>query len=174
MISDFREAYVWVWLPEQSKPVVAGRLYLTGERFAFHYGRSYLDRVNAMPLSLPELPLRRGEIAPLPGLSLAGCLRDGAPDAWGRRVIMNRLYGGKDADVGRLDELAFLLLSGSDRPGALDFQLSASDYVPRDPEGASLAELQEASALIEAGKPLSATLDKIGRAACRERVCQSG
>ena len=50
---------------------------------------------------------------------MANCLRDGAPDAWGRRVIINRLTGLK-GDVARdveFDELTFLLNSGSDRAG---------------------------------------------------------
>lgn len=87
MISDDHEAYVWVWLPGCTEPVVAGRLYRDGERLAFNYGRSYLERDGAVPLYLPELPLRRGAIPPLPGLAMPSCLRDGAPDAWGRRVI---------------------------------------------------------------------------------------
>jgi serine/threonine-protein kinase HipA len=35
------EAYVWVWLPEASEPVVAGVLTRQGARFVFNYGRSY-------------------------------------------------------------------------------------------------------------------------------------
>ena len=53
------EAYVWVWLPDQIEPTVAGRLYDAGEspeRFFFTYGRSYLDRPDAIPLSPFELP----------------------------------------------------------------------------------------------------------------------
>ena len=72
MTSNDHEAYVWVWLPGRSEPVVAGRLYQEGARLAFNYGRSYLDRDDAIPLYLPELPLRRGAIAPLPGLSMPG------------------------------------------------------------------------------------------------------
>lgn len=133
MISDAREAYVWNWLPGHTKPVVAGRVYRMDNRLVFNYGRSYLERPDAAPLYLPELPLRRGAIAPLEGLSMAGYLRDGAPDAWGRRVILNRLFGTKrrDVDPGDVDELTYLLNSGSDRPGALDFQQSPTEYVPR-------------------------------------------
>jgi len=29
----------------------------------------------------------------LDGLSMPGCIRDGAPDAWGRRVIINKQLG---------------------------------------------------------------------------------
>jgi len=162
MISNDHEAYVWVWLSGRTEPVVAGRLYRHGARLAFNYGRSYLDRPDAMPLYLPELPLQRGAIATLPGLSMPSCLRDGAPDAWGRRVVLNRLLGnpGRDTDPGRLDELTYLLNSGSDRPGALDFQHSATEYVSRQPGGATLEQLLEAAALVEAGRSLPPALDQ--------------
>lgn len=160
MTSEPQEAYVWVWLPDQLDPVVAGRLYESSGHLMFHYGRHYLERDNAIALHWPELPLRRGAIAPLPGLSIHGCLRDGAPDAWGRRVILNRLYGGGERDTDYVNELTFLLNSGSDRPGALDFQQSASHYVARKPNRANLAELQEASALVDAGKSLPAALER--------------
>lgn len=61
----------------------------------FNYGQSYLEREHAIPLYLPELPLQAGEL-PLPdGLTMPGSLRDAAPDAWGRRVILNRKFGVK-------------------------------------------------------------------------------
>lgn len=34
----FDEAFVWVWLPGETEPVVAGRLERRGELLAFHYG----------------------------------------------------------------------------------------------------------------------------------------
>lgn len=156
------EAYVWVWLPGATKPVVAGRLARDGESLIFNYGRSYLELEGAIPLYLPELPLRPGAITPESGLSMAGCLRDGAPDAWGRRVILNRTFGikGKDADIGAIDELTYLLESGSDRIGALDFQLSPTTYVPRSPQAASLEELLTAAEKVEKGIPLTPELDQ--------------
>ena len=156
------EAYVWVWLPGATEPVVAGRLARDGESLIFNYGRSYLELEGAIPLYVPELPLRPGAIAPEPGLSMAGCLRDGAPDAWGRRVILNRTFGikGKDADIGAIDELTYLLESGSDRIGALDFQLSATTYVPRAAQAASLEELRTAAEKVERGIPLIPELDQ--------------
>ena len=56
-------------------------------------------------------------------------IRDAAPDAWGRRVILNKTLGLKGADTDRaeLDELTYLLESGSDRIGALDFQRSPTE-----------------------------------------------
>ena len=46
--------------------------------------------------------------------------------------------------------LTYLLESGSDRIGALDFQASAETYVgPGDDDGASLEELQQAAELVD-------------------------
>ncbi len=159
--SKEKEAFVWVWLPRETEPVVAGRLARDGESLLFNYGQSYLSRVNAIPLHEPELPLKRGEIPLLGGLSMPGCIRDGAPDAWGRRVLLNRLLGarGKAADVTDLDELTYLLESGSDRVGALDFQRSATEYVARAPVQATLDELLTSAEKVEKGVPLTHDLD---------------
>ena len=155
-------AFVWVWLPEATEPVIAGQIIRDEVGFSFLYGQSYLRRDNAIALSLDELPLTTGQQAPLKGLNIAGCLRDAAPDAWGRRVIMNKLVGrkGAQADPVELDELTYLLESGSDRIGGLDFQISASEYVPRQHEGASLEELLTSVERVEKGIPLSPELDQ--------------
>jgi len=88
-------------------------------------------------------------------LSMPACIRDGSPDAWGRRVIINRRLGTNGA---QLDELTYLLESGSDRIGALDFQRSATEYVPRGTENASLEQLVQAADFVEKGMPLSPEL----------------
>src|SRR6478735_2656495 len=105
----YAEAYVWVWLPGRTGPVVAGRIARDGSNFLFNYGRSYLARGNAISLYEPELPLRSGVLPLLNGLSMPSCLRDAAPDAWGRRVIINRRLRDKavDADPADLDELTY-------------------------------------------------------------------
>ena len=153
-------AFVWIWLPGEAEPVVAGQLTLESGRLAFTYGRSYLGRDDAIPIYEPELPLRPGRIEPLPGLESPGCIRDAAPDAWGRRVIVNRLSGvrGADIDVASLGELIYLLKSGSDRAGALDFQLTPDRYEPRLAGKATLEELIEAAERVETGVPLSPDL----------------
>ena len=87
------EAYVWIWLPGETTPVVAGRLYEEDGSTNFIYGQSYLAWTNAIAISEMELPLRPGPQAALVGLQIAGAIRDGAPDAWGRRVILNRTFG---------------------------------------------------------------------------------
>lgn len=164
MTSDNRpdRAYVWIWLPGATQPVVAGALNRDGNRYIFNYGRSYLEREDAIPVYEPELPLVRGAIFPSLGLQQASALRDAAPDAWGRRVILNRLMGaqGRDADPDRLDELTYLLESGSDRIGGLDFQRSATEYVPRESQSASLEELMQAASMVESGVPLTPELEQ--------------
>ena len=156
-----KEAYVWIWLPEASEPVIAGRLEATGKLINFNYGQSYLRRENAIPLYLPELPLAPGQIPPLSGLSIAGCIADAGPDAWGQRVIVNRILGAgaSDEDPATLNPLTYLLQSGSDRIGALDFQASSSDYLSRHAGTASLEELMQSAQRVEEGIPLSPTLD---------------
>ncbi|WP_246833069.1 type II toxin-antitoxin system HipA family toxin [Thalassospira sp. MCCC 1A01428] len=161
-VSDAREAYVWIWLPGKTEPVVAGRITQDGERLVFTYGANYRSRQNAIAIYEPELPLRQGTIAPLTGLSMAGSLRDASPDAWGRRVIMNQLtrYKPDASHIAHFSELTFLLQSGSDRIGALDFQTSATHYQPRLAAEATLDDLQAAAEHIEKGLPLPPALDQ--------------
>ena len=155
------EAFVWIWLPGAVDPVVAGRIELENNIHVFNYGRSYLERKGAIPIYLPELPLQRGAIPPEAPLAMANCLRDGAPDTWGRRVIINRLTGLKGAAAKNVefDELTFLLNSGSDRAGALDFQVSADKYQPREQANATLEELLDAAGRVERGEPIPKELD---------------
>lgn len=161
-LPKYDEAYVWVWLPGATEPVVAGRLHAHDGMVTFNYGTSYRERPDAVPIYLPELPTRAGELPLLPGLTIPGCIRDAAPDAWGRRVILNRKFGMKGDEVANVEfsELTFLLESGSDRIGALDFQLSATEYKPRSPVNASLEELIKSAERVEKGIPLSPELDQ--------------
>ena len=160
--SAYAEAYVWVWLPDATQPVVAGLLSRQGQQLVFNYGRSYLARSDAIALYAPELPLQSGSIPLIAGLSMPSCLRDASPDAWGRRVLINRKLGVKGADASEfeLDELTYLLESGSDRIGALDFQMSATQYLPRQTKQPSLEELQTAAEKVEKGVALSPELDQ--------------
>src|ERR1700690_2110839 len=84
---DYKEAYVWIWLPGETKPVVAGILQRVGTQLLFNYGRSYLARENAISIYEPELPLQPGEISRAGDLSMPGSIRDASPDGWGRRVL---------------------------------------------------------------------------------------
>ena len=160
--SDATDAYVWIWLPQATEPVVAGRLTQDGDHLLFTYGASYRDRPGAIAIYEPELPLQRGTQSPRPGLAMPSCIRDGSPDAWGRRVIINRLTGASSAtaEAPQIGELTYLLQSGSDRIGALDFQVSAREYTPRLAADASLQELLAAAEYIEQGLPLPRALDQ--------------
>ena len=161
-LSHPREAFVWTWLPGAAKPVVAGLLVPDRERIQFIYGRSYRERTDAIPLYLPELPLRAEPISPLGTMPMASAIRDGAPDAWGRRVILNKTFGVQGEELNRLalDELVFLLESGSDRIGALDFQVSATTYIPRGGGHATLEELLASAEKVEKNLPLTPELDQ--------------
>ena len=153
-------AYVWVWLPQAITPIVCGVLEPVGDTLVFNYARSYLARTNAISLYAPELPLQPGRIRPRAGLKVAGCINDGAPDAWGQRVIDHRHFSQIDGvhysrEIGFVD---YLLESGSDRYGALDFQTSADSYISRVGNG-TLEELRCAAERLEAGEPFSASID---------------
>lgn len=162
-----RDAFIWVWLPGHTAPVVAGRLHFQthGRRYVFGYGRSYLERTDAISLYTPELPLRAGWQAPAANMSIASVLRDAGPDSWGQRVILERLHGarGADADPGDLDQITYFLESGSDRIGGLDFQVSAQTYVARG-TSATIDELHSAAEALEAGQVLT---DELGIALVR-------
>jgi serine/threonine-protein kinase HipA len=159
MTSEAGRAFVWIWLPDAVDPVVAGRLDAEGQVLTFTYGRSYLERDDRIALYLPELPLVRGAIPPRVG-EMAGCIADAGPDAWGQRVILNRLTGSAGVDTADLSPLTYLLESGSDRTGAIDFQSSATEYVPRGLDRAPLEELAESAERVELGVPLSPALDQ--------------
>jgi len=155
-----QHAFVWVWLPGASEPVVAGRLDVVGDQLAFTYGRSYLARAGAISLFTPELPLRAGRALPAPDRDTFGCIRDAAPDAWGQRVILSRLAGRltADSDTGSLPMLTYLLEASSDRIGALDFQGGAEHYVPRQ-GAATLQDMLAAADLLQAGQAIPAELE---------------
>lgn len=162
-----KEAYVWVWLPEATEPVVAGKLEADDQgHVQFNYGKSYLERLKDTPSAIslfePELPLKAGKLPLLDGLNMPGCIRDAAPDAWGRRVIINKKLGrkGNDTDTDELGELTYLLESGSDRIGALDFQRSPSEYMPRFATNVPLEELLKSAERVEQGVPLTPELDQ--------------
>ena len=56
--SSDKEAFVWIWLPEETKPIVAGRLEADSGNILFNYGKSYLDRTTSnnpvIPIYEPE------------------------------------------------------------------------------------------------------------------------
>jgi serine/threonine-protein kinase HipA len=130
MTSSVTECFVYVTLPGDTEPVTAGRFSLTVNRRGvpegrFVYGRSYLERPDAVPLDPVELKLVPQVFSTVGLGGVFGAIRDAGPDYWGRRVIERHL--GK-APAGELD---YLLHSPDDRAGALGFGLNVTPPAPR-------------------------------------------
>lgn len=124
------ECFVYVTLPGETVPVTAGRFALSVDRRGlpegrFVYGRSYLERPNAVALDPVELKLAPRTYATASMGGVFGALRDASPDFWGRRVIQRHL--GK----ARPSEMDYLLYSPDDRAGALGFGLNQIPPAPK-------------------------------------------
>ena len=107
----------------------------------------------------PDLPLGTDQIDPDPVLDVASSLRDASPDAWGRQVIDYQRSGitAHDGDIGVAPEVIYMLASGSNRFGAIDFQESAVDYIHRG-ESATLEELVDGAERISRGEAVPAEI----------------
>ncbi|QRD62676.1 HipA domain-containing protein (plasmid) [Xanthomonas citri pv. citri] len=155
--------YVFIHLPGQLDAVPAGRLELVSAGGQLHtsryrYGNVYLqrgDRMEVDPISLPLLAGDDYERTPVNGLELFGAIRDASPDAWGRRVIENRLRR-----PGPLPEVDYLDNAGSDRSGALDIRRDAASPAGANtlPHHINLPYLLEAVERIDAGEQVPAQL----------------
>lgn len=148
-------AHVWFWRPGTTAPVHCGRVRLSEGICSFAYSMDYLARRD--PLPLYGMPLGEQWITPAEGQIIPGILRDAAPDQWGRRVVLATELGchGQDVDTGQLDDLSCLLLSGSDRAGAIDIQPSGVTYAARVQREAGLDALAAAGDAVERGLPLT-------------------
>ena len=51
---NVKEAYVWIWLPDETEPVVAGRLEADNGNVLFNYGKSYRNAAETLRLALPK------------------------------------------------------------------------------------------------------------------------
>lgn len=156
-----QDAYVWIWLPGATEPVICGRV-ACGENIPeaahrFIYGRSYRELDAAIALIPHGLPLRAGEQSSRRGLH--GVLRDAAPDAWGRRVLMYRLQMAVERAEAELTEIDYLLARTSG-PGALHFQTSENEYQLKTYSPANLEQLLSAAEAVEQGKPLPPELEQ--------------
>jgi len=146
------EAYIWIWLPGEYEPVVCGKLEADNATYSFVYGRSYLERSNAIALDPFELPLQEGVFSPTFG-ETHSVIRDAAPDAWGRRVLIYKSAGKA------FSELDYLLQAGRDRIGALDVSPEPIGYTAVQPaQQASIEDLMNAADKVETGQPLPESL----------------
>lgn len=164
------ELAVFAHLPGETAAVPAGLLEMHEEgpqvvASSFVYGTRYVERWNRLEIDPVGLGLLRGRpvkgvrLFPPQELTLFGGIRDAAPDAWGRRVIENRV----GAPANSLPESQYLLHAGSNRAGALDIRRGL--HAPAAAGGAAsmrrLDYLLEAADAIEAGVPVPANLQDI-------------
>ena len=124
------ECFVYITLPGETEPVTAGRFALSVDRRGvpegrFVYGRSYLQRPNAVALDPVELKLAPRTYATASMGGVFGALRDASPDYWGRRVIQRHL------GMAQPSEMDYLLYSPDDRAGALGFGLNQTPPGPK-------------------------------------------
>jgi serine/threonine-protein kinase HipA len=124
------ECFVYITLPGTTEPVTAARFELSitanGDPLGlFVYGKTYLDRPDAVPFDPVELHLADRVYETVAMKGVFGALRDSGPDWWGRRVIE------RHAGMAQLTELDYLLQSSDDRAGALSFGLGQKPPAPR-------------------------------------------
>jgi serine/threonine-protein kinase HipA len=125
-----RECFVYITLPEQTKPVTAGKFTITVDRSGipagrFRYGKSYLARPDRVAIDPVELILSERTYSTMVMKGVFGALRDAGPDYWGRRVIE------RHSGLTELSEIDYLLYGPDDRAGALGFGLGPEPPAPK-------------------------------------------
>ncbi len=148
-----RQSHVFIVLPGRTDFVVAGRFRVAASPDGvplgeFVYGRSYLDRPDAVELDPVELRLAERLYQTTRMDGFFGAIRDSMPDHWGR-LLIERRFG-----VAQLDEFDYLAEGPDDRAGALGFGAELEPPSPR--LGFSpvldLADLQAAADAVLAGQ----------------------
>jgi len=122
-------AFVFIYLPGQLQPTVAGRFDLEGSPAVgqFVYGESYLANPAALPLDPIALPLRAQLFKTTLNSGFFGVFRDAIPDDWGRHVA-TKLYGDQFRSL-----FDYLWLPTADRIGALVFGRTVQRPVDEKP-----------------------------------------
>lgn len=114
-----QSAYVFVYLPGDARPTVAGRFdwqtAVSPSVGEFVYAQSYLANGSAVPLDPIALPLREKIFATVASSGFFGVLRDATPDDWGRHLAA-RLFG-----AALQTDFDYLWMNTADRIGALAF-----------------------------------------------------
>ena len=163
MISDTWTTTVFIHLTGAAEAVPAGQLIVKEEgsrvlSSTFGYGKKYLERQKAAPIDPASLALE-GALSgkeqlyePANDLVMFGAIRDSMPDSWGRRVIENKMK----VEPNSLRESEYLMQSGANRFGALDFRPNASSTAETKalPDIADLPYLLEAADKIQNHEPV--------------------
>lgn len=123
MTSEAEKAYVWVFLPGDTKPTLCGlfshQTTAGGAVGKFVYGKSYLANPDALPIDPVVLPCNRREFSTTGFNGIPSALLDALPDDWGRYVI-EKTRGVQSFPVG------LMLNIRSDSVGNLAFTESAN------------------------------------------------
>jgi serine/threonine-protein kinase HipA len=123
--------YVFIYLPRQVHPTVAGRFdwepAVTPSVGEFVYAESYLNNNAAVPLDPIALPLRAQVFATTLSSGFFGVFRDAIPDDWGRHVALKLTRSVFQTDFD------YLWLHTADRIGALAFGKSPQSPVEEKP-----------------------------------------
>lgn len=166
------EAFVWIHLPNQAAPTLAGRVRREatpgGAVGRFVYGKSYLANPGAVALDPIALPLREEDFAITLLGGHFGALLDAGPDSWGKRLAA--------LEHGPQDELGYLLCTRGDQAGALSFSAAAASppIQGRLFDFSSIGELSEAATLADQGAPLKGRHLKLlqpGSGGARPKFC---
>lgn len=149
-----RECFVHLVLPGRTDFTLAGRFRRrraedgtpVGE---FVYGRSYLERPDAVEFDPRELPLGAGQRETVRLGGFFGAVRDSMPDAWGRRLLERRL------GPAAADEFDSLVAGSPDRAGALGFSAAPSplDAAGRHPPAPALERLAAEAEILSEDPP---------------------
>lgn len=149
-----RSLWVWMYLAGRTTPVLCGRFDLETTAAnqlvgAFVYGKSYLERRDALAIDPVLLPLEEKKFQTTALNGWFSALLDAGPDAWGKRII--------EKAVGTQDQRGYLLHARGQTVGALGF--SNDRGTPPTPSfsttPATLAATLQLHARVEAGDQLT-------------------
>ena len=102
---------VWMWLPDQIEPVLAGEFGWSKSGGEFSYDGSYIQNHRGMALDPIELPTRIGAFRATGPDRVFGVLRDCGPDSWGEYLLQRR--------IGELTPLQRLTECSTDGSGSI-------------------------------------------------------
>lgn len=94
-MAEERVAPVWVWLPGQAEPVLAGLFSHAGGRGRFVYDAAYLAAKH--PPLAPDMPTKASALPISDGAGIFPVFQDAGPDTWGLHLLERRLERQIDA-----------------------------------------------------------------------------
>lgn len=87
-MAEERIAPVWVWLPGQTTPTLAGQFKYVDGRGQFTYDAAYLDAKH--PPLAPDMPAKPTPLKISDGTGIFPIFQDAGPDTWGLHLLKRR------------------------------------------------------------------------------------